>query len=162
MITLRRSSQLEVTKKQQVKKVCQKQRTFTCRLTLLLLPHMKHATTLPGDKKILTENNHIKLLYLIEKITCHGHQMTFRCYLQTHFLLPMYLPIFLGLIETSHVQQICNRNMQQNKYCHILTINIHNSNKIIFVAQNIYKSRCIYLMTFYGKCTAFVRSNNCP
>jgi len=28
---------------------------------------MQYATTLPGDKQILTENNHIKLLHLTKK-----------------------------------------------------------------------------------------------
>jgi len=82
--------------------VYKKQRPFTWRLSFLLLPHLQHATTLPGDKRILTENNCIKLLFATENHLSRA-PMIFRCYPQAHFLLPKHLPILLGLIATSRV-----------------------------------------------------------
>jgi len=107
--------------------MCEKQRTFSLRLL------MQHATTISGAQRILTENNYIKLLLVTENCLPRA-PMIFMCYPQAHFLLPKRLPILLGLIATSHVQQICDRNMQQIRNSKILP-HINNNNKIISTTQ---------------------------
>ena len=50
-----------------------------------------------------------------------------RCYPLAHFPLSMHLPIYLGLLATSHVQKTCNKKIlprNNNNYPIISNINV--------------------------------------